>query len=255
MKKRRVKVIKRNKGNQSKSTSKKNIILYALIIVFSCTLLFSAYKIYSIMSEYNEGTSTYSNLTEDVKSTDKQIDFDKLKSINPDIIGWIYSEGTVIDYPVVQGSDNDYYLHHLFDNTQNSSGTIFLDYTKNKDFSSKNSILYGHNMKNGSMFASFMGYKDQEYYDSHKTIDLYTPDKNYEIELVYGFLIDAYKWDDNGFVLDDNLDDLLLHAKSNTTFNSGKELTSEDKIITMSTCSYEIDEGRYVLVGKLIEKK
>ena len=135
MKKRRVKVIKRNKGNQSKSTSKKNIILYALIIVFSCTLLFSAYKIYSIMSEYNEGTSTYSNLTEDVKSTDKQIDFDKLKSINPDIIGWIYSEGTVIDYPVVQGSDNDYYLRRLLDGSYNIAGTIFMDYKNSSDLS------------------------------------------------------------------------------------------------------------------------
>ena len=109
-------------------------------------------------------------------------------------------------------------------------------------------------MKFGSMFASLMRYKDQEYYDSHQTIDLYTPDKNYEIEVVYGFVIDAYKWDDNGFASDDNVEDLLLHAKSNTTFDSGKTISSDDKIITLSTCSYEIEEGRYVLIGKLVEK-
>ena len=253
MKKRKVKVIKKRKSTEPIKKDKKSILLYLLIAVFSITLLFSAYKIYSIMSEYNKGTSTYNNLTSEVK-TGKEIDFDALKSINPDVIGWIYSEGTVIDYPVVQGSDNDYYLHHLFDGTSNSSGTVFLDYTKNKDFTSKNSILYAHNMKNGSMFASLMGYKDQEYYDSHQTIDLYTPDKNYEIEVVYGFVIDAYKWDDNGFASDDNVEDLLLHAKSNTTFDSGKTISSDDKIITLSTCSYEIEEGRYVLIGKLVEK-
>ena len=131
MKKRKVKVIKKRKSTEPIKKDKKSIVLYLLIAVFSITLLFSAYKIYSIMSEYNKGTSTYDNLISEVKK-DKEIDFDALKSINPDVVGWIYSEGTVIDYPVVQGSDNDYYLHHLFDGTSNSSGTVFLDYTKNK---------------------------------------------------------------------------------------------------------------------------
>lgn len=252
MKEKKVKVIKKHK--KDKSSLKKNILLYILLGVFSVTLLFSVYKIYTITSAYNQGTNTYQSIKNEAKKSEREIDFDKLKSINPDVIGWLYSKDTTIDYPVVQGSDNDYYLSHLFDNTQNSSGSVFMDYTKNKNFKSKNTILYAHNMKNGSMFASLMGYKDPEYYNSHKTLELYTPNQNYEIEVVYGFVIDAYKWDDNKFVLDENVDDLLLHAKSNTTFNSGKNISDNDKIITLSTCSYEMEEGRYVLIGKLIKK-
>lgn len=251
MKQRKVKVIKKRKPN--KNNSKKNIFLYCLIGIFSMTLVFSAYQIYSIMSEYNKGSNTYDTIVS-VAKKDREIDFDKLKSMNEDVVGWIYSKDTVIDYPVVQGSDNDYYLSHLFDKTTNSSGAVFLDYNKKPDFTSSNSILYAHNMKNGSMFASLMGYKDQAYYDSHKTMELYTPNQDYEIEVVYGFVIDAYKWDDNGFALDENLDNLLLHAKSNSTFNSGKSINKQDKVITLSTCSYEMEEGRYVLIGKLIKK-
>jgi len=252
MKKQKVKVIK--KRTKDKNNVKKNLILYLFMGVFSITLLFSIYKIYTITSSYNEGANTYQAIKTHVKKSEKEIDFDKLKEINKDVIGWIYSKDTTIDYPVVQGSDNSYYLSHLFDNTPNSSGSIFMDYTKNKNFTSKNTVLYGHHMKNGTMFQSLMGYKDPSYYNSHKVIDLYTPNQNYKIEVVYGFLIDAYKWDDNKFVLDENVDDLLLHAKSNTTFDSGKTISNSDKIITLSTCSYEMEEGRYVLIGKLVKK-
>lgn len=88
-----------------------------------------------------------------------EINFDILKSKNKDIVAWIYSEGTQINYPIVQSKDNDYYLRRLLDGTYNQGGTIFMDYRNNKNFEDYNTIIYGHNMKNNTMFGTLINYK------------------------------------------------------------------------------------------------
>lgn len=240
---------------QSKSNFK-DTIFWLLLIVFACIFIISGYKLYSIYSQYKQGTNTYSNIAKEAKIDNKTVNFKKLKKINPDIVGFIYSKGTVIDYPIVKGSDNEYYLHHLFDKTTNSSGTIFMDYTNSSNFNNRNTILYGHNMKNGSMFASITKYESQEYYNKHKTMKLYTPKGNYTIKLAYGRVLDAYKWDKKGFSNQNNTPSLVEYLKSNTTFTSDVNLTgNENNLITLSTCAYNFDEARYVLIGKLVKDK
>ena len=116
------------------------------------------------------------------------INFKALQAVNPDVIGWIYSPNTTINYPVVQGDDNAYYLKHLADGTENRNGCPFLDVQNRPDFTDDNSIIYGHHMQNGTMFAGISWYEDQSYYDEHPVMYLMTPSATYRIELFSGYI-------------------------------------------------------------------
>ena len=96
-----------------------------------------------------------------------QVDFNKLEEINPDVIAWIEIPGLEISYPVVQGRDNDYYLHHLITGENHKSGSIFMDFHNQEDLSDRNTIIYGHNMKDGSMFGGLKKYRDPSFYEEH----------------------------------------------------------------------------------------
>ena len=119
-----------------------------------------------------QGTSSGS---ERVLSAGVRVDFDGLSEVNPQVVGWIFGPDTVISYPIVQGEDNTYYLHRLFTGESNGSGCIFLDAACAGDFSGDHSIIYGHHMKNGTMFASLGEYASQDYYESHPYFQLSTP--------------------------------------------------------------------------------
>ena len=101
-------------------------------------------------------------------------DFKKLKEENPDTIGWIHIPDTKISYPIVQGTDNDFYLKHDFNGEASVAGSIYLDYESEGDFEGRNNILYGHNMKNGSMFKDIVRYKDPSYFKEHQYFSIYT---------------------------------------------------------------------------------
>lgn len=180
------------------------------------------------------------------------VDFAALQEINPDVVAWIYIEGTNINYPVVQGSDNSYYLNHLLDGTYNGAGCIFMDYRNERNLTDRNTILYGHHMQNGSMFNQITKYKSQEFYDRHPTCLIMTPDGNYKIEFVAGYVIDmnsdAWKMK---FESDEEFSLWLDNAVSRSTFTSTVEPIAQDRVVTFSTCTYEYDDARYVLVGVL----
>ena len=184
------------------------------------------------------------------------IDFGKLKQINKDTAAWLYSPGTEIDYPVMRADDYDYYLRHLPDGTWNLNGSLFIDYNSAPDFSGPLTIIYGHHMKyQNMMFGSLKGYKDQNYYDAHPYMYLYTEQKNYRIDLLYGCVVSAGKWREQAFMFGENLDALLSYAARNTTFGSAAAYREGDRIIALSTCSYEFDDARYVVLGILREAR
>lgn len=180
------------------------------------------------------------------------MDFAGLKSVNSDVIGWIYVPDTEINYPIVHTSDNDYYLDHLVDRTQNPAGAIFLDTRNPSDFSDLHSIIYGHHMKNGSMFAALKGYKKQDFFDGHKTGYLITQDAAYSIDFFAGHVANV---EENAWQLDfDSAEDFsnwIKSLKDISAFKSDIEPQYGDRIFTLSTCSYEFDDARFVLSGKL----
>lgn len=111
------------------------------------------------------------------------VDFEALKKNGPDIIGWITLPDSAINYPVTQTDNNEYYLRHLYDGTYNKAGCLFADYENQADFSDRNTIIYGHNMRDGSMFAVLNQYDGQPYFDTHRQMYLVTPTGGYVMEI------------------------------------------------------------------------
>ena len=244
------------------------LLILALLAVLGCCL----WQIVGITDEYQAGEQAYEELeryivmpeTVPVETTDTEetveaetapvqiqwphVDFEALAQVNGDIVGWLYIPGTVINYPVVQGDDNEYYLKHLFDGKYNSSGCIYLDCGAEGDFTSMNSVLHGHHMKNGSMFAGICKYKDQSYFDEHPTAMLLTPDGNYLVEFFSGYVceVTADAWDYD-------FDEAWLDKRIRSSyFEADVVPTTEDRVLTLSTCSYEFTDARFVLHGRLI---
>lgn len=180
------------------------------------------------------------------------VDFDYLTQTNADIIGWLYSEDTPINLPVVQAADNDYYLHRMVDGNWNSAGTLFVDFRNARDFSDSNTIIYGHNMKNKEMFGTLSSYRDQAYYEAHPVLWLLTPEGDYRVELVAGFVTPSnsslYAFPQT----EEAAYELAGQAMKNSTFSADVSLQAGDRFLCLSTCSYESDEARYVVVGRLI---
>lgn len=181
-----------------------------------------------------------------------EVNFDVLLDTNQDIVGWLYCEDTPINLPVVQSTDNDYYLRRMIDGTWNSAGTLFVDYRNAGDFSDNNTIIYGHNMQNDSMFGTLTKYKVQSYYDEHPVLWLLTPETDYKIELVAGRVVGI---DSDVFYLpqtEQGLQMLVEQFVAESTFTTQIELSDNDRYLTLSTCSYEFNNARYVLIGRLI---
>lgn len=253
---------------------KRNKIIYTiLMLICASSIAIGVIQLFGQYREYSEGESTYTDLgnyvelpeepedqvpssVDETESGGREwlvVDFTSLKETNPDIVGWIYIEGTDINYPVVQGSDNQYYLKHLFDGEWNSSGCIFLDSRNRADFSDQHSIIYGHHMKNGTMFSALDHYKKQEFYEAHPMALLMTPEANFEIEIFAGYVAsvkeEAWKV---SFLSDLEFADWLTGARERSCFDSNIEPAVTDRILTLSTCSYEFDNARFVLLGRLI---
>ena len=181
-----------------------------------------------------------------------EINFKALRDVNPDVIGWIYSPDTTINYPVVQGSDNDYYLKHLADGTENRNGCPFLDVQNRPDFTDDNSIIYGHHMQNGTMFAGISWYDDQRYYDEHPVMYLMTPAVAYRIELFSGYIttMDSSAYMQTFSSIQEHTD-WLKEVSGRSDFRANLEISAYNRVITLSTCAYRFENARYVLHGKL----
>jgi len=178
------------------------------------------------------------------------VDFDALREKYPEIIGWIKLNGTPINYPVMQHNDNDFYLTHLPDGTQQRGGAIFLDYRNTPDFADKSILIYGHETRMGDMFGTLKHYRNQEFYDNNPTIDLYTPEEDFKIILFAGHL--AHSIRDHPpleFENDEEFLEYIRQIRSKSVFNSDVEVTAEDRIVSLVTCAYDFNNARLIVVG------
>lgn len=183
-----------------------------------------------------------------------QVDFDALLAENPDVVAWLYCPDTPINYPVVQAEDNDYYMHRLLDGSKSYPGTLFMDYRNTEDFSDWNSVIYGHNMRNDSMFGTLPDYKEKEYFETHPEIYLLTPQRDYVIDVLAGFVTPNNSELYNSLRPEDaEKESLLKDWLGVAGFAADEYPAMEDRMITLSTCSYEYKNARYVLIGSLEE--
>lgn len=183
-----------------------------------------------------------------------RVDFDALCAENRDVVAWLYCPDTPINYPVVQASDNQYYLRRLLDGSSNTAGTLFMDYRNAEDLSDWNSVIYGHNMRNDSMFGTLEEYQDEAYFREHPGMYLLTPEQDYAIEFFAGFTTPASDALYSTFTPDAAQAARLLETwMAHSDFESGIQPAADDRLVTLSTCSYEYDNARYVLIGILKE--
>lgn len=248
---------KENSQSNTKNKSSKrvfyNIITFILIVIIA----FCLFKIGKILWGYYEGTKTYDEVakiaTKGAKDSDK-IDFDKLLQKNPDTKAWIKLKGTNINYPIVQGSNNDFYLYRMFNKEYNRKGSIFVDSRIENPFQDFMTIVYGHNMKDNTMFSHIMDYKDQDFYDKHKKMLLYTPSAKYNMYIVGAMYLDAsasqYKLYFNDFEKQSYVDWISANSLVKTT----ETATAADKIVMLSTCTNVDEDGRFVVFGKLVPR-
>ena len=250
----------RNKTKKAKrplSTKQKirriaeDVIMGCLIII----MLFSAWKIYSIVKNYRTEQSKYDEISMQSRSGEftGEIDFASLWKINKDIIAWIYYEDTQIDYPIVKGQDNDYYLYRMLDGTYSVFGTLFVDAITERPFKQFNTIVYGHHMKNGSMFGNINRLKDPSYVKEHPRMELITPEAKYHLE-IWAFLNQPA--DSNIYTT--NISDVvgreayLETVKQLASYTTDVAVEPTDTLVVLSTCAYEYKDARYMVIGKLV---
>lgn len=249
-------------------------IRYVIMLVAAVVFVVSGYQIYSILSEYSKGESTYEDVaadfTDDVSGTPVvasgvvvnpqgfvkvQVDFESLQQANPDVKAWIQFEGIPeISYPVLQHpTDNEFYLKKMWNKEENTAGSIFLDVSNSADFQDYNTFIYGHNMKNLSMFGRLKEYKEQEFLTGKEYFWIYTPTVNYQYQI---FSIHEAKVDSGLFRTftdkGDEFTEYILASKAASRYDTMVGVTGEDKIVTLSTCTARGDNWRLLVQGKLV---
>jgi sortase B len=229
------------------------LIVFSLVgIVVSLYVLWQGEQIYVIaQNSYEEiRVQTWTNQSQEI---DASLDFAKLKQINSDFVAWLGQQGNDINYPVVQGRDNDYYLNRLFNLERNKMGSIFMDYRNRNDFSDRNTIIYGHNMRDGSMFSTLSQYQSPNFILQQPYILLFTEQHRYRIDFFAGMVVDG-SYESVRFDFS-NDEDFLSYIKTLTeasSFKTSHEITEIDRIVSLVTCSYEYNNARYALYGKLV---
>ncbi len=193
------------------------------------------------------------------EKTERMLQVEELKKENEDIIGWLEIPNSNISFPVVQGTDNQYYMTHTYKKENSKDGSIFLDKDYNWDLPSSNLLLYGHNNKNGNMFQGLLEYKEESYYKEHPTIKFTTVNEDSEYEILSVFLSRVYYKNENDvfryyyFINAENEEQYnyyIEESKKVSLYDTGKTAKYGDQLLTLSTCEYSQEDGRFVIVAK-----
>lgn len=178
----------------------------------------------------------------------------ELHEENPEVIGWIKFDNLELSYPIMQGEDNDYYLNHTFSGEENSSGSIFLEATNTSDFNDSHTIIYGHNMKNQSMFGALKNYKTEDFYSGNEYFTIYTLDRvyRYQIFAYYDIPVNSEIYRVN-FAPDEEFQQILDNMCRRSYENTEVRADCTDKVVTLSTCSTK--GNRFVVNAKRISEK
>lgn len=203
--------------------------------------------------EWGDAELTEQSGSSRFESMENPIDFDSLQEINPDVIGWLEMEAVdTINYPIVQGEDNDYYLHRTFQRTDNFAGSIFMDYMNKSNFGQRNTIVYGHNMKNGSMFGSLKNYRDQEVYKKSPYFWIYTPTRIYKYEIFACAEVDKFGQDYQITFRDkEDFQEFIYRAQDQALYDTGVDVDYTDTVVTLSTCTGN-EATRFIVQGKRV---
>lgn len=267
------------KGKYSRNTPKRKAVGIAVVSLCGLLALGSGFLMVCDLSQYSESAGAYEDIASHVELPEQTealeddntemepagedpsvilptVDFDALRENGPDIIGWLTLPDTAINYPVTQADDNEYYLHHLYDGTYNKTGCLFADYENQEDFSDRNTIIYGHNMRDGSMFAALNEYDEQSYFDGHPQMYLVTPGAGYVVEIFTAFVAKPSEFGSDtspwrlSFKDDGTYTTWLSEMAGRSVIETDVTVTSSNKVLTLSTCTPG-GASRFIVMGKL----
>lgn len=261
---------KRRGRRKSAQTRRRNLVSNIILVVAIMVFLFSGYKLFTIFWEYNKGDTEYQSIESTVITIETEVDeetgeekeifkvdFEQLQSINSDVVGWIrFVQPEKINYPVVQGTDNDKYLKTTVEEKKNAAGAIFMDANNAGDFSDRNTFIYGHNMKNGSMFGQLRKYKNADYCKENPYFYIYTPDgkeAKYQIfaACVVENVSESYT---KTYTNDDDFLEYLKYIQDISLYDVDVELTAQSQIVSLSTCTNVTEMQRLLVLGVKISE-
>ena len=234
----------------------KKIILSLFALGFAAVIAYSGYRIWLIQADYRAESKMHDKMMEyRPEDNPEELPADEiinqsvidLQSKYPDTVGWLRVPDTNIDYPFVWYKNNDYYLRRDMNGEYALAGTLFIDYRCEKDFSSRNTIIYGHNMKNGSMFGALNSFNSKAFFEENRYAVIYLPNANLTIEFFAYMVVrpndaEVYNTEPGETYLD--------YIKQSARHYRDIGLTDKDSFITLSTCSYEFNDARMVLIAK-----
>lgn len=240
----------------------KKRILDIILGLATSVFVFSAMSLYQETDDYRTGSSAYEELQKEVATEDDSekseftVDFTKLLAVNSDVVGWIrFEEPKKISYPVVRTDDNHTYLTKTVDGSKNKVGSIFMDMSNDGSFTEQHTILYGHNMKDGSMFAELRKYKSESYYKKHPYFTIYTPAGE---ELSYQICsVEIVQSDSDSYQMIFATEEEYAAYQDKIIANSIYPAAKKDisaQILTLSTCTNVTDEERLLVHGIRIER-
>lgn len=251
---------------------KRKIYLTVTVIAAAAAVVCAAFAVRQYRNEKEAG-SGYEQIREEVKavepppaepeeaskpSVEIPIDFESLQKRNPDVYAWITVPGTQIDYPILQReNDNTYYLTHTIDHEEKTEGAIFTENYNSIDFEDPNTVIYGHDMKNGTMFRSLLEYQDREFFEENKEIIIYTPDaiRYYEIFAAYPYdnrhILRSFNLNDKN-IFKIYLESIFSVRNMNSCIDTSMEVDTDDKIVTLSTCYGSRRDQRYLVQAVLV---
>ncbi len=219
------------------------------------------------MAETDGTAHSEASLTEETEESGGEgtenecpVDFQELQAVNPDIYAWITVPGTKVDYPIAQrAGDRNFYLHHNINGDYEFAGMIYTEDYNRTDFTDPNTVIYGHNMHNDTMFTTLHYFEDRDFFDRHQEVLIYTPEQtlHYTIFAAYAYdnrhLMESFDFSDPD-IFDAYLDQVFAIRDMKAYFRDGVTVTSEDKIITLSTCFDGRDEERYLIQAVLADE-
>ena len=249
---------------------KRGIRLVTLILIFIIGFAFYCYAIAYFSEQHYD--YNYSQIIEKLEIDKSVIEPDEYdistrvlkvrtleKNVNEDIVGWLEIEGTDITFPVVQSEDNKYYLKHTYLKEDSNDGAIFLDKDYNWNIPSSNLLIYGHNNLNGNMFQDLLKYEDENYYKEHPTIRFTTTNDDYNYDIIAVFKSRVFYEDEQDvfryyyFINAENEDEYNYYveeSKKASLYNIDETAEFGDQLLTLSTCEYSQEDGRFVIVAK-----
>lgn len=252
------------KSKHGTKTNNKRII-FILILAILVIAIFIGYKYYT----YKQN----SNILDDIKIdetkiaepvvTERMLQLEELKKENEDIKAWIEIPNTKINFPVLQGTDNEYYMKHTYKKEYSKDGSIFLDKDYNWNLPSSNLLIYGHNNKNGNMFQDLLKYENESYYKEHPTIRFTTTAEDCEYEIISVFKSRVYYKSEKDvfryyyFInaeIEADYNNYVEESKKVSLYDTGKTATYGEQLLTLSTCEYSQQDGRFVIVARKVNK-